>query len=54
MANRLNGKDDGAAEAWSAEISKRAQDILGGRVQTIDGEEAHEMLRARLRSLRGE
>lgn len=49
----LDGEDEGAEAAWGAEIERRVQDLVDSKVETIDGEEAHKMVRARLRAIRG-
>lgn len=48
----LEGDDEDAEVAWTGEIEHRVQEILDGRVEMIDGEEAHRMLRARLHGRR--
>lgn len=50
----LDGADEGAEAAWGAEVEKRVRNLLDGKVETIDGEEAHRMVRARLRAIRSQ
>ncbi len=40
--------DEEVAAVWGTEIERRVDDAVGGRVEMIDGDEAHVMLRARL------
>jgi Putative addiction module component len=37
------------AKAWATEIESRVQDIIGNKVEMIDGDKARIMLRARLK-----
>lgn len=48
--------DDEQAEidaAWDEEIDKRVEDMLSGKVETVDGEETLRMIRADLVARRG-
>lgn len=46
----LEGHDEDGEAAWGVEVERRVQEILDGRVEMIDGDEAHRMLRARLQT----
>ena len=48
----LDGEDEEVEAAWGAEIEKRVQELVDGKVETIDGEGAHKIVRARLRAIR--
>ena len=49
----LDGEPREDAEAaWRDEIGHRVQQMLDGQVEMIDGEAAHERLRAHLQALR--
>ena len=45
----LDGEDEKAAEAWRDELVRRAEEVGDGRVQLVDGDQAFERLRQRLR-----
>ena len=45
----LDGEDEKAAEAWRDELVRRAEEVRDGRVQLVDGDQAFERLRQRLR-----
>ena len=42
------GQGEDARAAWGAEIESRVQEIVDGKVEMIDGDEAHRRLRVRL------
>ena len=45
----VDGEDEKAAEAWRDELVRRAEEVRDGRVQLVDGDQAFERLRQRLR-----
>ena len=45
----LEGEDEKGAEAWRDEVARRAEEVREGRVQLVDGAQAFESLRQRLR-----
>ena len=45
----IDGEDEKANEAWRDELVRRAEDVRAGRVQLVDGVQAFEGLRQRLR-----
>ena len=45
----LDGEDEKAAEAWRDEVARREEEVREGRVQLVDGAQAFESLRQRLR-----
>ncbi len=44
--------EEGVEEAWRAEIEKRIEDVVQGRVELLDGPKVFEELRAELRATR--
>ena len=55
LADELYESLDDAAQdpewerAWAAEVERRVQDVVDGRVELLDADEVHESLRAELR-----
>ena len=45
----LDGEDEGADEAWVAEVTKRARDVREGRVELVDGPSSLQAIRERFR-----
>jgi|HubBroStandDraft_1064217.scaffolds.fasta_scaffold191939_2 putative addiction module component (TIGR02574 family) len=43
-------EDSDAAQAWSREVSKRANDVKSGRVKTVSWAKARKRLEAKLRA----
>jgi len=51
LASLDDGADADADALWSAEIDRRAGEVLAGGVELEDADDVHARLRARLRSM---